>query len=133
MNITRNGVTIQVDDAEIVNMVLQRLAGSASPVNLMGISVPRIGSEWTGRGGVYAGIMRGRNGGPDYHLIVGPKIDETNWEEAKAREKDWYWSCEQHAELGVYAWYQYFGHGSQHYGLKSHEFRARAVRRLVIR
>jgi hypothetical protein len=33
-------------------------------------SVPRIGAEWPGEGGVYAGIMRGENGKPDYHVIV---------------------------------------------------------------
>jgi hypothetical protein len=84
MNITRNGVTIQVADAEIIAMVLQRLAGSAAPADLRGISIPRIGQPWPGQGGVYAGIMRGREGEPDYHLIVGQSIDKTIWEKAKS-------------------------------------------------
>ncbi|MBD9573770.1 DUF1566 domain-containing protein [Pseudomonas sp. PDM23] len=34
--------------------------------------VPAIGAEWPGQGGVYAGLMRGRDGHPDYHLIIAP-------------------------------------------------------------
>lgn len=32
---------------------------------------PAIGTEWQGQGGIYAGIVRGLNGEPDYHLILG--------------------------------------------------------------
>ncbi len=38
-------------------------------------SIPRIGTEWPGEGGVYAGIGRGENGKPDYHIIV-PTCDD---------------------------------------------------------
>ena len=31
---------------------------------------PRIGQPWPEQGGIYAGIMAGHNGQPDYHLIV---------------------------------------------------------------
>lgn len=31
---------------------------------------PAIGQPWPGQGGVYAGLMRGSEGTPDYHLIV---------------------------------------------------------------
>ena len=34
------------------------------------IVTPRIGEVWPNQGGVYAGIMRGEAGRPDYHLIV---------------------------------------------------------------
>jgi len=33
-------------------------------------SVPAIGTYWDGQGGVYAGVMRGEDRQPDYHLIV---------------------------------------------------------------
>ncbi|MCI0492949.1 MAG: DUF1566 domain-containing protein [Planctomycetes bacterium] len=163
MNITRNGVTIQVADADIITIVFQHLAGSAAPADLRGISVPRIGQPWPGQGGIYAGIMRGRDGEPDYHLIVGQSIDETTWEKAKNTvasmeseghrdftlpfraeqalqfanvpelfEKEWYWSREQRAENGDCAWGQSFGYGLQGCCRKSNEFRARAVRRLII-
>lgn len=31
---------------------------------------PKIGERWTEQGGIYAGVMRGFDGHPDYHLIV---------------------------------------------------------------
>lgn len=33
---------------------------------------PRIGQPWPEQGGIYAGIMAGRDGQPDYHLILSP-------------------------------------------------------------
>ncbi len=82
MNLTKNGITIAIDDAEIVRMALERLNGSAYPDTLRGIAVPRIGEFWCGLGGVYAGIARGRDGAPDYHLIVGPEHESGGaWDE----------------------------------------------------
>lgn len=31
---------------------------------------PKIGEFWHGQGGVYAGVVRGRDGAPDYHLVL---------------------------------------------------------------
>ena len=31
---------------------------------------PKIGEYWIGQGGIYAGMCRGRDGDPDYHLIL---------------------------------------------------------------
>lgn len=36
---------------------------------------PRIGEYWAAHGGIYAGLMRGENGQPDYHLIVAESAD----------------------------------------------------------
>lgn len=36
---------------------------------LFNIAIPRIGSFWREQGGIYAGIVAGENGEPDYHLI----------------------------------------------------------------
>jgi hypothetical protein len=36
------------------------------------IPTPRIGQPWPDQGGIYAGIMAGRDGQPDYHLILAP-------------------------------------------------------------
>ena len=47
-------------------------------------------------------------------------------------EEDWYWSNTPYAGDESYAWYQYFYYGSQGYGHKDDELRARAVRRVVI-
>ena len=47
---------------------------------------PRIGEYWRGQGGIYAGVARGENGQPDYHLILAMKEPQQDftWEEAKA-------------------------------------------------
>lgn len=44
---------------------------------------PAIGAEWPGMGGIYVGLVRGRAGGPDTHLIVGPASGkELPWQKA---------------------------------------------------
>jgi hypothetical protein len=47
-------------------------------------------------------------------------------------EQEYYWSSEQLASDSDYAWVQGFNYGGQTNDRKSYEFRARAVRRLVI-
>jgi hypothetical protein len=49
----------------------------------------RVGQEFKGEGGIFAGVVRGRDGGPDYYLIVGPELskDGQNWNEAMAAAK----------------------------------------------
>jgi hypothetical protein len=108
----------------------------------------------------YAGIIIGKNGEADYHLILmeGEVVD-VNWQEAidwiairndgaslptrreqsllyanlkEAFEPTWYWSSEQHASNSDYAWYQEFSNGGQYCYGKSYEMRARAVRRVLI-
>ena len=88
MHLTQNGVTITMDDAEVVCMALDRLNGSAYPSTLRGIAVPRIGENWAGQGGAYAGIGRGVDG-PDFHLIVGPEYDgKQGWNSMMAAAKE---------------------------------------------
>lgn len=43
----------------------------------------RIGQVKKGEGGVFAGIVRGRDGAPDYYLIVGPELGSLTWDKAK--------------------------------------------------
>lgn len=43
----------------------------------------RIGQVKKGEGGVFAGIVRGRDGAPDYYLIVGPELGAMSWEKAQ--------------------------------------------------
>ena len=106
----------------------------------------------------YAGIILGKDGEPDHHLILLPgEADSVTWEKAKEfaakvggelptrREQSllfanikeqfqprWYWSGEQHVSLSDYAWSQYFDNGYQGTSHKGSNYRARAVRRLVI-
>ncbi len=127
---------------------------------------PRIGYEWIGQGGIYAGIVGGENGEPDYHLIhatIDHEIDDTTWDLALIAAKAplngfddwslpdrreprllsinsadsfdtdcWYWTATQCASNTDYAWVQHFYGGYQSISRKSNEYRARAVRRILI-
>ncbi len=104
----------------------------------------------------YAGLLLGKDGEPDQHLVViAVKDGEANWSKqtkwaksvggelptrrelnllrANLRElfkSDWYWSSESHASDSSCAWYQYFSDGTQDYDHKSAALRAVAVRRI---
>ena len=106
----------------------------------------------------YAGILLGKDGAPDQHVIlIAGEAENVTWQQAKAfakksggdlptrREQSllianlkeqfqprWYWSSEQHAAGSYFAWAQDFDTGYQYYLNISHELRARAVRRLEI-
>ena len=110
------------------------------------------------QGEYYAGIILGKDGEPDYHLILLPgEAESVNWRDANEfsekaggelptrREQSllytnlkeqfqslYYWSGEQHVAFSGPAWCQGFGYGYQDYYGKSAELRARAVRRSVI-
>ncbi|MBK8772286.1 MAG: DUF1566 domain-containing protein [Rhizobiales bacterium] len=109
-------------------------------------------------GEIYAGIVLGKDGDKDHHLIVLPgAANDLTWKKAvewaterggelptrreqailygnlpESFEKDWYWSAEQHASYSDYAWFQYFHYGNQDYSIKDLKLRVRAVRRVAI-
>lgn len=111
-------------------------------------------------GETYAGLILGKDGAPDHHVILLPDhLDKcVNWKTAvdfakkaggelptrreqsllfanckEAFSKDWYWSSETYALDSAYAWCQDFGYGGQSITLKGNDnCRARAVRRLII-
>jgi hypothetical protein len=106
----------------------------------------------------YAGLILGENGETDYHLVLLPgEAEEVTWDNAgkwaqeqggvlpSRREQSllfanlkgefqpaWYWSGQQHEQESGWAWCQGFFDGRQGTSLRYDEFRARAVRRLVI-
>ena len=106
----------------------------------------------------YAGILLGKDGQPDQHLIVVavaedggtwaaqkawatnaggelPTRRELNLLRANLRElfaPTWYWSAEGYEGDSAYAWCQYFGLGLQNYDHKIADLRDVAVRRLSI-
>lgn len=109
-------------------------------------------------GEVWAGVVKGKEGERDHHLILLPgEAEKVNHAQAiefakkaggelpNRREQallyanckeeftpNWYWSSETHASDGDYAWLQDFSHGGQGNGRKSYDGRARAVRRIPI-
>jgi len=120
--------------------------------------IPAAGRPALAAGELYAGVVLGKDGARDHHLILLPgAAEDVTWEQAKEwaasaggepptrREQSlllanlreefesaWYWSGEQYAGYSGGAWGQYFGGGYQDVNHKNNEFRARAVRRLAI-
>jgi hypothetical protein len=110
-------------------------------------------------GEIYAGLILGTNGAPDYHLflLAAKPADKLNWADAMkwaasvggdlptrqeqsllfANTKDqfeacYYWSNTPHADNADCAWVQNFNNGTKFTFHKSNEYRARAVRRVLI-
>ena len=110
-------------------------------------------------GEIYAGIILGKGGEPDHHLVLLPAKPEKalNWSDAVAWAKslggdlptrseqallfannkehfegEWYWSNTQNDDYTDHAWMQYFDDGLQDSDRKSYEDLACAVRRLLI-
>ena len=106
----------------------------------------------------YAGIVLKDDGTPSHHLVLLPGDEgDLNFDKASAWaterggflptrqeqsllfanlkgqfEAAWYWSGQQHETNASFAWIQTFDDGYQYGSRKDFEFRARAVRRLVI-
>ncbi|SCU75561.1 conserved hypothetical protein [Cupriavidus necator] len=152
-------VTVEVGGAQVaipaqfvVKAWLESLATTAST------PVPATGRPTLAAGELYAGVILGKDGAPDHHLILLPgAAEEVTWEKAKEWaasiggelptrreqsllyanlkeefEEAWYWSGVQSARYSDYAWGQTFNAGGQDGNRKRNAFRARAVRRLIL-
>ncbi|WP_237772445.1 DUF1566 domain-containing protein [Herbaspirillum robiniae] len=103
----------------------------------------------------YAGILLGKDGHPDQHIILLPGDVEKDWEGSKSWAKSiggelpnrreqsllianlkgefkatWYWSSEPSGD--GWAWCQSFSYGSQSIHHTGNALRARAVRRIIV-
>lgn len=58
------------DKALVLQFANFVLGGDQVQASAANSDVPAIGEYWPGQGGVYAGVMRGEDRQPDYHLIV---------------------------------------------------------------
>lgn len=75
ITVTLGDISIQMPAQTILKNVLAELSGNQQPANaLPATGMPAIGKEWPEQGGVFAGIMRGEDGKPDYYLIVPANI-----------------------------------------------------------
>ena len=110
-------------------------------------------------GEMYAGLILGRNGESDYHLVLlaATPAKDLNWQAALDWAKSvggdlptrnersmllanvseqfnraWHWSNTTYADDSGYAWMHDFSGGGQLYLHKSNECSARAVRRIYI-
>lgn len=80
------GARVSLPESAVRENFLRAIGAAANtPVTLEQLESqpPRIGEYWKGQGGIYAGLMRGENGNPDYHLIVPTDpsafIEEIQW------------------------------------------------------
>ena len=85
-------VALEVHDYVVELRQLQALATAPG--------LPKIGEEWPGQGGTFAGARFGQNGGANYFLIVGPEQPEPcDWNSAMAWAKGL--SVEQHQDFSL--------------------------------
>jgi len=72
---------------------------AAAPTNFT--TPPKIGEYWTGQGGIYAGVARGRDGDGDYHLILATvaPTDDVEWQAALDRATEI--SADGHSDFSV--------------------------------
>ena len=86
IDIQIHGATVRLPRQTVIdNWLASMPANEPRPCDIP----PAIGETWSTQGGVYAGMMRGENGQPDYHLIV-PTIDpHAVVEQAEIEEIKW--------------------------------------------
>lgn len=88
---------IETLNAMLARHVLEQSTGLAPMAELIhgqlcvtSLAPPAIGQYWHGQGGVYAGLMRGEDGQPDYHLVVptdpAGQVEEIAWGSAGKNE-----------------------------------------------
>ena len=86
IDIQIHGATVSLPRQTVIaNWLASMPANEPRPADVP----PSIGEAWPSQGGVYAGMMRGENGQPDYHLIV-PTVDpHAVVEQAEIEEIKW--------------------------------------------
>lgn len=73
VTVNAGSTSFTTDNPQFAAVVLQMISEEGpDAVQPQTDGIPPIGSEWPGQGGIYAGLMRGRDGHPDYHLIIAP-------------------------------------------------------------
>lgn len=108
-------------------------------------------------GEAYAGLILGKNGEPDYHLILmADDVSDVSWPVARewaggqhgelpnrrelallfanqreSFERAWYWSSEQHETRAQLVWGQNFASGIQTVYGRPFRGHARAIRRVI--
>ena len=154
-------ITIQIGEAKITlptETILKNFLATLGKAANQPAPVAAPNRPELNEGEHYAGIILGKDGEADYHLILLPgEAIDINWKDAQAwaeeqggelptlREQSllfanlkehfkprWHWSCEAHQEHTHYAWFQDFNDGDQDYFNKDNERFARAVRRVFI-
>ena len=149
--------TITLEDLQARHTELGKLIESFKAALPAILHIPGTDIELR-QGERYAGLILNDQGKPSHHLVLLPgEAEDKTWEQALAWAAEqggelptraeqsllfanlkgefqgaYYWSAQAHETNSAWAWYQVFLNGHQGYYHKDDEFRARAVRRLVI-
>ena len=149
--------TITLESIEAKQTELQQLIAKFKADQPRTLPVPAAAIQLA-NGEHYAGLVLDADGNPSHHVILLPGDEgDLTFDQAKewaakqggelpSRQEQsllfanlkgkfegtWYWSGQQHETESGWAWYQHFYYGGQTSYYKFSEFRARAVRRLVI-
>jgi hypothetical protein len=149
--------TVTLEQIEAQHTQLAKMIEAFKAALPTTLSIPTAQIELA-QGERYAGLILGADGKPTHHLVLLPgDVEDQTWQQAvEWAEKQggtlptraeqsllfanlkgefecaYYWSGQQHETNSGWAWFQDFGYGGQYYDFKYGEFRARAVRRLVI-
>jgi hypothetical protein len=75
MQFTKNGIVIGIPDAVVIDLAIRSLRDESVVLESIKAGPPKIGEIWIGQDGIYAGLIRGVDGEPDCHLIVGVELD----------------------------------------------------------
>ncbi len=69
ITVNAGSTSLTTDNPQFAAVVLQMISEETGDASLAQVDgIPAIGAEWPGQGGIYAGLMRGHDGHPDYHL-----------------------------------------------------------------
>ncbi len=76
------GASVTLPPATLTALWLEKLRGDPAPIASKR-GQPSIGSAWAGKGGIYAGTVRGDVGQPDYGLVVlDAERNDITWNDA---------------------------------------------------
>jgi hypothetical protein len=86
---------------EVREVLDTRFQAPEPPTQHAATNVPRIGEYWAGQGGFYAGVARGRDGAPDYHLILAAEAPDQDFDWQAALDHAKTIEADGHADFGV--------------------------------
>ena len=77
------GTRIETTNPTLALLALTSADKSTAEQSAVASDIPAIGQPWPAQGGIYAGVARGENGQPDYHLVVATdpagSIEKITW------------------------------------------------------
>lgn len=96
MQLRKNGIDVTIPDDQVVNLVLRALGEDERPAQsiiqasaiapAITLELPEIGEYWPGMGGIFTGLLPGKDGAKYHALITGPLFNNAEkYEDMKKR------------------------------------------------